>query len=96
MVIQIGAPRDLLKIGRSRTLYFLRLVGASGNVVVFEADGDSVAALRAYATKTGLADRLHVVESAAWSETTTLSFLVSDKHPASKLVAGIDILEGEV
>jgi len=64
-------------------------------VVVFEADGDSVAALRAYATKTGLADRLHVVESAAWSETTTLSFLVSDKHAASNLVAGIDIPEAE-
>lgn len=95
VVVQIGAPRDLLRIGRSRTIYFLRLVGATGRVVVFEADRDSVAALRAYAAKTGLADRLHVVESAAWSERTTLSFRVSDKHPASNLVVGIDIPESE-
>lgn len=91
VAVQVGVPRDLLRIGRSRTIYFLRLVGASGKVVVFEPDADSAAALRTFAAKAGLSDRLHVVEKAAWSEPTTLSFRISDLHPASNLVEGIDV-----
>jgi FkbM family methyltransferase len=87
-VLQVGAPRDLLMVGRSRTVYFLHLVGKSGKVVVFEPDPDSATALRAFAARTGLADRLVLVEKGAWSSDTTLTFYSSPLHPASNTVKG--------
>ena len=87
-VVQVGAPRDLLTVGRSRTVYFLHLVGPSGRVIVFEPDPDSAAALRAFAEKYGLRDRLTLIQKGAWSSETTLTFYSSPLHPASNTVKG--------
>src|SRR5262245_229693 len=46
VVVQLGAPRDLLHAGRSRALHFTRLVG-SGKAVVLEPDAENVAHFRA-------------------------------------------------
>ncbi|MGB7326353.1 MAG: FkbM family methyltransferase [Rubripirellula sp.] len=88
VVVQVGAPRDLLKVGRSRTIYFLNLVGDKGKVIVFEPDPDSIAALKSFAKSIGLADRLTLIEKGAWNESTELVFLSSPTHPAANLIQG--------
>lgn len=44
-VVQVGAPRDLLRAGRSRAIHFARLVG-TGRVVVVEPDPENCIALQ--------------------------------------------------
>lgn len=96
IVVQVGAPRDLLSIGRSRTVYFLKSVG-SGKVVVFEPDPDSAAALRMFADKNSLGSRLILIEKGAWSKEDILVFLSSPHHPASNLIKGAEnITEDEM
>jgi len=88
VVVQVGAPRDLVQAGRSRSVYFLRLVGPAGRVVVFEPDLKSAACLEDFAAGNGLADRLVMVRKGAWSTDGTLAFLSNPNHPASNLVKG--------
>lgn len=38
VVVQVGAPRDLVDVGRSRSVYFLRLVGPTGRLIGFKPD----------------------------------------------------------
>ena len=90
VVVQIGAPRDLVKSGRSRAVHFARLVG-NGKVVVLEPDPDSVKALEAFFRDNGLANRAVVVAKGAWSSLTNLEFLSSDEHPASNLLAEYEV-----
>lgn len=84
-VVQIGAPWDTLKAGRSRAVHFARLVGPGGRVMVLEPDPDSAAALRDFAGRHGL-DNLTVVAKGAWSEPGELDFLRDPDHPAANLV----------
>lgn len=84
-VVQIGAPWDTLRAGRSRAVHFARIVGPRGRVVVFEPDGESVAALRAFARRRRLTN-LTVVDKGAWSEAGELHFLRDPAHPAANLV----------
>lgn len=84
-VIQIGAPWDILKSGRSRFIHFLRRVGPGGRVMVLEPDETNVRHLSRYAERHGIRN-LTVVPSGAWSHKTRLRFLVDPNNPASNLV----------
>lgn len=84
-VIQIGAPWDILKSGRSRFIHFLRRVGSDGKVVVVEPDETNVRHLREYIRRYGI-QNLTLVPSGVWSHRTRLRFLVDPENPASNLV----------
>lgn len=84
-VIQIGAPWGLLQAGRSRSIYFSKLVGKSGQVIVFEADLNNVKNLREFLVRQGISN-IKVIPLGAWNKATKLRFLINDKHPAANLV----------
>lgn len=84
-VVQLGAPWDTLKAGRSRAVHFARLVGPAGRVIVLEPDPDSVAALRAFTARHSL-DNVTIVAKGAWSDTGEIDFLRDPRHPAANLV----------
>jgi FkbM family methyltransferase len=83
--IQIGAPWDTLRAGRSRAAHFARFVGHSGKVIVIEPAHDNIVALRLFASRHGLAN-MTIVPKGAWSKSTRLRFLINPEHPASNLV----------
>ena len=84
-VIQIGAPWDILRAGRSRSIYFCKLVGNTGKVIVFEADINNVKILQKFIKDNNISN-ITVVPIGAWNKSTQLRFLINDKHPASNLV----------
>ncbi len=88
IVVQIGAPRDLLAVGRSRFVYFAMLA-VQGKVVVIEPDPDNVAAIRAFATRKRIENRLIVIDKGAWSGRDRLEFLSNPNHPASNTLAEV-------
>lgn len=83
--IQIGAPWDTLRAGRSRAAHFARLVGDGGRVIVIEPAHDNILALRSFVSRHGLAN-MTIVPKGAWSKSTRLRFLINPEHPASNLV----------
>ncbi|MES0872504.1 FkbM family methyltransferase [Sinimarinibacterium thermocellulolyticum] len=87
-VIQIGAPWDILKSGRSRFIHFLRRVGPTGRVVVIEPDPTNVHHLREYVAQRGIRN-LTIVPKGAWSHPTRLRFLVDPSNPAANLVEDV-------
>lgn len=87
VVLQVGAPRDLLVVGRSRAVYFMKCAG-SGVVVVFEPDPKSAEALLSFAIQHGLESRLILVKKGAWSKDDTLKFYSSPSYPAANLIEG--------
>lgn len=89
VVVQIGAPRDLLNSGRSRAIHFARLV-PHGTVVIIEPDPDNVAALRQFVCRNRLDSQVVVVELGAWSKKTTVQFLSSATHPAASAVEEVN------
>lgn len=89
VVFQVGAPADLLAVGRSRAGYFMHLVSGSGRVVVMEPDRDNCREIEAFAARNGLSDRVLVIPAGAWSETTELAFYESKAHPASAVLADL-------
>jgi FkbM family methyltransferase len=84
-VVQIGAPWDLLKAGRSRAIHFARIVGPKGLVVVIEPDPKNIEELNNFKDKYNF-ENIIIVPSGAWDKNTRLRFLINDKHPASNLV----------
>lgn len=92
VAVQIGAPSDLLAVGRSRAAFFLHLVSEGGRLVVIEPDPACCRALEAFAREIGRTDRLLVVEAGAWSERTELEFYQNPSHPASAMLAGASTL----
>lgn len=86
VVFQIGCPRDLLSVGRSRSVYFLRLVSGNGKLVVMEPDPKNCAAIEAFAAKHGLSEKLIVVPAGGWDEEKELEFYESPEHPASAVL----------
>lgn len=85
-VMQIGAPSDLLAVGRSRAAYFLHMVSGGGKVIVMEPDTINCDVLSRFAAKLGLADRLVVIPKGGWKEERILRFFQSRKHPASAVL----------
>jgi FkbM family methyltransferase len=85
LVVQFGAPRDILLAGRSRAIHFARLA-SKGKVIVVEPDPDNCAALKAYIKAHSLQDRIVLVEEGAWNESGELTFLSSATHPAANVL----------
>lgn len=86
VVFQIGAPADLLAVGRSRSAYFMQLVSGNGKLVVMEPDSGNCAKMQAFAERNGYSDHVIVVNKGAWSEEKTLRFYESKDHPASAVL----------
>lgn len=82
--IQIGAPWDIMKSGRSRALHFAKCVGDDGIVVVIEPVRKSIEELKRYGSILKLGS-LRPVESGVWSHKDELVFLSHKDHPASNL-----------
>jgi FkbM family methyltransferase len=87
-VVQIGAPWDLLKAGRSRGIHFARAVGKSGKAVIIEPDPDNVLALNRFVEKHRLKNVI-IIPTGAWSRKTRLRFLVDHANPAANLVEDV-------
>ena len=66
-VIQIGAPWDILRAGRSRSIYFSKLVGKTGKVIVFEADLNNVKNLQQFINDHGISN-MTVIPMGAWNK----------------------------
>lgn len=87
VVVQIGAPRDILCAGRSRAVYFSLAVGETGKVITVEPDPESFATLSEFVRKHGLEGRFVLFNCGAWSERKQLTLLSSPDHPAANRVA---------
>jgi len=87
-VIQIGAPWDVLKAGRSRSIYFSRLAGPDGQVIVFEPDSNNIKALESFIKKHKI-NNIKLIGKGAWHSSGTLRFLINDEHPASNLIEDV-------
>lgn len=85
VVVQVGAPRDTLRAGRSRGMHFAFLTRGGGRVVIVEPDPDSARFFEETAKSAGL-DHVTVCNTAAWSEKTTLKVRMKDTHPAAGFV----------
>jgi FkbM family methyltransferase len=88
VVVQVGAPRDLLHAGRSRALHFTRLVGR-GTAVVLEPDPANVEHFRAYLKKHGLEDRCALFAVGGWHAPAELVYYTNPHHPASNVVEDV-------
>ena len=87
VVVQVGAPRDTLRAGRSRAMYFTLFTAPNGRVVIVEPASASIEEFR----RTLAAQGLHHVdlhELGAWSEHTTLRLRIDDSHPAANFTEG--------
>jgi FkbM family methyltransferase len=84
-VVQVGAPADLVEVGRSRAMHFTLRVGRSGKVIAIEPDERSCAELESMAHYLAIGN-LAVVRKGAWSKQGTLTLLIDDNHPATNLV----------
>ena len=89
VVFQIGAPADLLAVGRSRAAYFMQLVSGDGRLVVMEPDTENCERMEAFAQRNGFGDHVIVVNKGGWSQETTLRFYESKEHPASAVLADL-------
>ncbi len=91
VVIQIGAPADLLAVGRSRSAYIMQLISGGGKLVVMEPDSENCEKMQAFADRNGYSDNVLVVNKGGWSAETTLKFYESKEHPASAVL--VDLCE---
>ncbi len=81
-VVQVGAPFDTLGAGRSRAAHFGFAIGAGGHLVVIEPHPPSAARFEEFASEQ-LECTTTVINSAAWSEPTTVTLHVDEDHPAT-------------
>lgn len=96
VAVQVGAPRDTLRAGRSRAMAFARRTHPYGRVLVVEPDAASADEFVHTADRYGLL-HVDVVCAAAWSEPSTLTIVVDEKHPATNFTAGCaDYSESEL
>lgn len=86
VVFQIGAPADLLAVGRSRSAYFMQLISGGGKLVVMEPDTENCERMQAFADRNGYSDNVLIVNKGGWSEEKTLKFYESKEHPASAVL----------
>lgn len=84
--VQIGAPRDTLRAGRSRAAYF-SLFNKGGGTIVIEPDPASKLAFEGLTQKGKLRD-LRFYESGAWSEKKDVKLYVNPSHPATNFTEG--------
>ena len=82
VVVQIGAPFDTLNAGRSRGMYFSKLVGKQGKALIIEPVPESVVEFKKKVVAQRL-DNVIVHECGAWSEPGESHINVDLKHPAT-------------
>lgn len=82
VAIQVGAPQDTRRSGRSRALTFARRTSPFGRVLVVEPDKTSADQFRRSAARYGLS-HVEVACVAAWHEHTTLTMEIGPQHPAT-------------
>lgn len=87
IAIQVGAPSDTLRAGRSRAMGFARKIGPHGRLLVVEPDSRSVEEFRQRTERHSLF-HVSVVCAAAWSEETNLTLEVDPAHPATNFTDG--------
>lgn len=83
IVVQVGAPHDLMPLGRSRAINFGYAVGEKGTVVVVEPVGQSTACLKNVTDELGIADRYRIFRCGAWSEKAELEIMVHPDNAAA-------------
>ncbi|MCW8933017.1 MAG: FkbM family methyltransferase [Gammaproteobacteria bacterium] len=88
VIVQLGAPWDLLKAGRSRSIHFSKRVGEGGRVIVIEPDAKNVKELNNFISSYNI-NNITVIPKGAWSKKTKLRFLIDDEHPASNLIEDV-------
>lgn len=88
VVVQLGAPRDLLHAGRSRALHFTRLVGR-GRAIVLEPDPQNVDHFRNYVRKHGLEANCKLVPLGGWRSRDVLVYYTNPHHPASNVIEDV-------
>lgn len=87
-VVQIGAPWDLLSVGRSRSMQFSQFVGPMGRVIIIEPDPENVRHLREHISRYAV-ENVTLIPKGAWNEPGTLRFLSDPDHPAANLVESV-------
>lgn len=87
IVVQVGAPRDILQAGRSRAVHFCLRTGPMGRVIIVEPDPENTKVLEQVLQRRGLF-QASVHTCAAWSETAVLRLRVNSRHPASNFTEG--------
>ena len=87
VVMQIGAPKDTLRAGRSRGMYFILFSGRGGKAIIVEPNQDSLEAYRKVCQQRGLVNA-EFIPSAVWSETRLLRVYINDAHPATNFIEG--------
>lgn len=86
--VQVGAPLDTLRSGRSRGLHLaIRSLGQNGSAIIVEPDERSAAAFRDAAKSMGL-EHVSVINCAAWHQPDTLNLCVDPAHPATNFTEG--------
>ncbi|TWT80860.1 hypothetical protein CA13_23060 [Planctomycetes bacterium CA13] len=86
-LVQIGAPVDTLKAGRSRGLYFSLFNGPTGKTVIIEPASESEKAFNQLAKTHGMSD-IVFCRSGAWNEKKQLKIYSDPKHPATNFTEG--------
>jgi FkbM family methyltransferase len=94
VVVQVGAPKDILLAGRSRAVNFLRLVG-NGKAVIVEPDETNCSALESFAKRNKLSDRMILRHMGAWSSLGKLVLLSNPEHPATNILKVVQTTRGE-
>lgn len=84
VAVQVGAPRDTLRAGRSRGMYFALL---AGRTVIIEPDPASAKEFGDVVARQRLAG-VDIINSGAWSEHSKLTLYVDPKHPATNFTEG--------
>ena len=86
-IVQIGAPCDTLKAGRSRGMYFSLFNGPTGKTVIIEPASTSEDAFTKIKNARGLKDLIFVCNG-AWNEEKDLKLYIDPSHPATNFTEG--------
>ena len=86
--IQVGAPEDTLRSGRSRGMHMaIRSHGGNGPAVIVEPDERSARAFEEVSDALGLT-HVSVVNCGAWHKADMLNLFVDPSHPATNFTDG--------
>ena len=86
-IVQIGAPSDTLRAGRSRGMYFSLFNGKNGKTVIIEPASTSEVAFNKIKKQRGLSDLVFIC-SGAWNEEKDLKLYIDPTHPATNFTEG--------
>ena len=87
VAIQVGAPLDTLRAGRSRGMTFARRTRPNGRVLIIEPDPASASKFERMAQRHMMA-HVDVVCVAGWFEHTNLTLSIDATHPATNFTSG--------